>query len=288
MKLFMAARFATFASTLIVLGLTHTRPTYSFVSPLSNVAFGNKKSFCMEGTVMHMAKKKGFGKNVPTTKKSAPPQPAVDEIEANPITESNIKKETEPSLGGGMDALARLRRAEAEKKNDELRAVRDLKQVDDYLVDNPDAAVIPEKVAMRMGKRMLPFVGIPLFGSLGSFVAFWYFATQKDQAFQPSLVAFSTIFILIIGLLGITFSVMSSSWDPDIEGSALGFDELKKNIGSLQDGFKRSRESTLLREKMAGLPEEEIKSAIRNLEKQERKEAEEKMSLEEKIEKNLK
>lgn len=283
----MAARFASFASALLVIGLTITQPTNSFVSPLSKVAFGNKESFCMERPVMHMAKKKGFGKNVPTTKKSVPSQPTVNENKAEPIVESNTRDENTIPLSGGQDALARLRRAEAEKKNDELRAVRDLKKVDDYLMDNPDAAVIPEKVAMRMGKRMLPFVGIPLFGSLGSFVAFWYFATQRDQAFQPTLVAFSTIFVLVLGLLGITYSVMSSSWDPEIEGSTLGIEELKKNVGSLQDGFKRSREATLLREKMAGLPEEEINMAIRNLERQERRETEEKMSLEQKLEKDL-
>eukprot|EP00560_Eucampia_antarctica_P000067 CAMPEP_0197832920 /NCGR_PEP_ID=MMETSP1437-20131217/16881_1 /TAXON_ID=49252 ORGANISM="Eucampia antarctica, Strain CCMP1452" /NCGR_SAMPLE_ID=MMETSP1437 /ASSEMBLY_ACC=CAM_ASM_001096 /LENGTH=287 /DNA_ID=CAMNT_0043436585 /DNA_START=18 /DNA_END=881 /DNA_ORIENTATION=+ len=286
MKYSRAANFVTFTSTLLALGLTNTRPTHSFILPSSNVLFGTKNAPSMEATVMHMAKKQGFGKNVPK-KRTPPSQPPVNEMEANPIAEAQPREETTSSLGGGKDALARLRRAEAEKRNEELRAVRDLKDVDDFLVENPDAAVIPEKVAMRMGKRMLPFVGVPLFGSLGSFVAFWYFATQKDIAFQPTLVAFSTIFILIIGLLGITYSVMSASWDPEIEGSTLGFAEVKKNIESLQDGFKRSRQSVLLREKMAGLPEEEITMAIRNLERQEKKEVEEKMSLEEKMEKNL-
>jgi Photosynthesis affected mutant 68 len=33
---------------------------------------------------------------------------------------------------------------------------------------------IPEPVAMRMGQRMLPFVGLPLFLGVVTFVGFWY------------------------------------------------------------------------------------------------------------------
>ena len=80
---------------------------------------------------------------------------------------------------------------------------------------------------------------------------------------------------------------MSASWDPDVEGSTIGVEEFKKNVSSLQDGFKRSRENTLLREKMAGLPEEEITRAIRDMERKEQKEMEEKMTLQQKLEKDL-
>jgi hypothetical protein len=48
---------------------------------------------------------------------------------------------------------------------------------------------------------MLPFVGIPLFGGMGTFVAFWYLATYKNMEFQPAMVAFTTIAILVVGLL---------------------------------------------------------------------------------------
>jgi len=69
---------------------------------------------------------------------------------------------------------------------------------------------------------MLPFVGIPLFGSFASFIGFWYLATQKDMEFQPALVAGTSVVFLLIGLLGITYSLLSASWDDDREGSVLG------------------------------------------------------------------
>lgn len=162
-----------------------------------------------------------------------------------------------------------------------------MKAVDEYVSAEPDAAVIPEKVAQRMGKRMLPFVGIPLFGVMGTFIVFWYLATYKNMEFQPALVAFSTIAVLGLGLLGITYSVMSASWDPEEEGSLLGTEEFSKNLGNISAGLKRSRENAILREKMVGLPDAEINQAINDLEKRETKTSSSKMSLSDKLEKEL-
>lgn len=80
--------------------------------------------------------------------------------------------------------------------------------------------------------------------------------------FQPALVATTSFVFLAIGLLGITYSVMSASWDDDREGSGLGIDEFKTNVGNLKEGLARTRENALLREKMAGLSEDEIQRAI--------------------------
>ena len=100
---------------------------------------------------------------------------------------------------GKQRALEQLRRERAEQKDAELRRVRDLMKEDQQVQET--AAAIPEKVAQRMGKRMLPFVGIPLFGGMGSFVAFWYLATYKDMEFEPVTVAVVTIGVLVVGLL---------------------------------------------------------------------------------------
>jgi hypothetical protein len=109
-------------------------------------------------------------------------------------------------MNQGQIALERMRREQAEKKDAELRRVKEIRDTDKMLQSSPAAAAIPEKVAMRMGKRMLPFVGIPLFGSMGAFVAFWYFATYKNMEFQPGMVATTTIVILVSGLLVRTLS----------------------------------------------------------------------------------
>jgi hypothetical protein len=139
---------------------------------------------------------KGFGSSPPPPKKERSSffnEESNRSVE-NPTTTSNNKNE-------GQRALAELRRERAEQRNAELRQYQEIKSVDEFISSTPDAAVIPEKVAMRMGKRMLPFVGIPLFGGMGTFVGFWYLATYRDMEFQPALVAFTTIAILAVGLL---------------------------------------------------------------------------------------
>jgi len=107
----------------------------------------------------------------------------------------------ETEMNQGQKALQQMRREQAERKDAELRRVKEVRDTDRLLQSSPQAAVIPEKVAMRMGQRMLPFVGIPLFGSMGAFVAFWYFATYKNVEFEPGMVAASTILILVSGLV---------------------------------------------------------------------------------------
>eukprot|EP00591_Stephanopyxis_turris_P006216 CAMPEP_0195525466 /NCGR_PEP_ID=MMETSP0794_2-20130614/25957_1 /TAXON_ID=515487 /ORGANISM="Stephanopyxis turris, Strain CCMP 815" /LENGTH=229 /DNA_ID=CAMNT_0040655945 /DNA_START=175 /DNA_END=864 /DNA_ORIENTATION=- len=227
-----------------------------------------------------MAKKgkKGFGKSTEPTSAESDGRPA--SVPAPTIIELDEK---DPSLNPGQKALAKMRKEQADKKDDELRKVVEVRSQDDFVRENPGAAAIPEKVAMRMGNRMLPFVGIPLFGGMGAFVAFWYFATYRDYVFQPALVAGTTIAILAVSLLGITYSVMSASWDPDEEGSALGFDQFGSNVNNLKDGLQRSKENAILREKMAGLPEREIQAAIRDLDRRDEREKRRKMSLEEKL-----
>ena len=80
---------------------------------------------------------------------------------------------------------------------------------------------------------------------------------------------------------------MSASWDPENEGSLIGFDEFKTNLGNIQDGLKRTRENAILREKMAGLPEAEVEQAIKDLNKRDEKTKMSQMTMEEKMKKEL-
>ena len=146
-----------------------------------------------------LAAGKGFGeKPAPAKPKSAPvvettiaTSPSADEPPAPAASEGE----------SGSKLLATLRSREAEKRDAELRKLRDLRETDALLAEDAGAAAIPERVAQRMGKRMLPFVGIPLFGSFASFIGFWYMATYKDMEFQPALVATTSFVFLAIGLL---------------------------------------------------------------------------------------
>ena len=214
---------------------------------------------------------KGFGEKPPTKQKSAP---VAIETSSAPEQAPVATQEQQPKItedNTGSKRLRELRSREAERRDEELKKLRALRETDAALREDGGAAAIPEKVAQRMGKRMIPFVGVPLFGTFASFIGFWYMAVYRDQEFQPALVATTSFVFLAVGLLGITYSVLSASWDDDREGSGLGFDEFKTNVGNLQDGLARTKENALLREKMAGLSEDEIQRAIDDQERREAK-----------------
>mmetsp|Transcript_611 Transcript_611/g.1134 ORF Transcript_611/g.1134 Transcript_611/m.1134 type:complete len:299 (-) Transcript_611:152-1048(-) len=238
------------------------------------------------------AAKKGFGSS-PTpqqpkkAKKSSQPPPASpaqptpkeDNSTASSTTTTttttNPFEYSEPDISMGKVALDRLRRERAEARNQELQKLKEVQQVDQLIRESPEAAVIPEKVAQRMGKRMLPFVGIPLIGSMASFVGFWYMATYRDMEFQPALVATTSIVLLAVGLVGITYSIMSASWDPDREGSFFGTEEFSQNIDNIKTGLARSRENAILRDKMETgvISQEELEKAMAKETKKEKKTA---------------
>ncbi|KAL3784106.1 hypothetical protein HJC23_012738 [Cyclotella cryptica] len=207
---------------------------------------------------------KGFGeKTVPKSKPkpaSISPTPAESQLKDSPTLDDSSIPTTQENTGSAL--LAELRTRQAEQRNAELQKIANLRKTDEALLSDPSAAAIPERVAQRMGKRMLPFVGVPLLGSMASFVGFWYMATFRDMEFQPAVVATVSFVFLAVGLLGITYSVLSASWDDDREGSTLGFEEFSKNIESLKEGLSRTKENALLRERMAGMSEEEIRKVM--------------------------
>lgn len=212
-----------------------------------------------------MSNGKGFGDqpSKPDAKKK------INEEDVNAITDA--APVSRDSVNQGQQKLMELRRQKAEQRDAELRKIKELREIDQAVAETP--AAIPEKVAMRMGERMIPFVGIPLFLGLGSFVVFWYLATYKDMEFQPVTVAFTSIALLAVGLLGITYSIFSTSWDEDREGGALGFEEAKRNLGNVKEGLGRSRENALVRDQISGLSETEIDRAIADLDRRDRKKA---------------
>ena len=234
-------------------------------SPLLASAFAPPSQYVVappSQQILSAAAGKGFGEKPPPSKQKAATETssAPESSSAAPVATQVQPKVTEDNTGSKR--LRELRSREAEKRDAELTKIRELRETDAALREDAGAAAIPEKVAQRMGRRMIPFVGVPLFGTISSFIGFWYMAVYKDVEFQPALVATTSFVFLGVGLLGITYSVLSASWDDDREGSGLGLDEFQTNVGNLKDGLARTKENALLRDKMAGLSEAEIQRAI--------------------------
>ncbi|CAK9053646.1 Protein PAM68 [Durusdinium trenchii] len=65
------------------------------------------------------------------------------------------------------------------------------------------------------------------------------FKTQ-EIVIPPTLMAFVTLALLALAIFGGSYGMMSASWDPDKEGSALGAEEFGDNMKILGEGFRRA------------------------------------------------
>ena len=95
--------------------------------------------------------------------------------------------------------------------------------------EDPTAGVMPQAVSDRMLARVVPFAALPVGGAFLAFVGFWFANTQLDLDITPQIVAYTTQALFLLGFGGITYGVMSTSWDEADEGSGLGLDEAKSN-----------------------------------------------------------
>lgn len=63
--------------------------------------------------------------------------------------------------------------------------------------------------------------------------------TVKGVDIPNAAVFFIQTFVFGGGLFGITYGAVSASWSPTREGSFLGIEEFKENLGSLMKGNQR-------------------------------------------------
>uniref|UniRef100_A0A1J3JZD1 Protein PAM68, chloroplastic n=1 Tax=Noccaea caerulescens TaxID=107243 RepID=A0A1J3JZD1_NOCCA len=95
--------------------------------------------------------------------------------------------------------------------------------------DDRERGVIPEIVTNRMISRMGFTVGLPLFIGLLFFPLFYYLKVGL-KIDVPTWVPFIVSFVFFgTALAGVSYGIVSSSWDPLREGSLLGWNEAKKN-----------------------------------------------------------
>ncbi|CAI9275069.1 unnamed protein product [Lactuca saligna] len=92
-----------------------------------------------------------------------------------------------------------------------------------------EAGVIPEIVTNRMMGRIGLSVGIPLFIGL-LFFPFFYYLKVGLKIDVPTWIPFIVSFVFFgTALAGVSYGIVSTSWDPMREGSLLGWNEAQKN-----------------------------------------------------------
>ena len=106
---------------------------------------------------------------------------------------------------------------------------------DDYSSD----VTVPEQITDRMLSRMLIFSGGPVAFGILLFPLFYYLKKVADLDVPVWAVYLVQTTIFGGGLLGISYGVISTSWDPKREGSKLGWNEFQANLPLVLDRFRR-------------------------------------------------
>ncbi|MEL6352334.1 MAG: PAM68 family protein [Cyanobacteria bacterium J06627_28] len=135
-----------------------------------------------------------------------------------------------------VDAIRASNRKKADAKaNKQQNGGKSQKQ-------SADSGSIPEAVSRRMLRRMAILSLTPIALGVGIFFLSYYLLSHQIVEFAPVVVLLTTMGCFGLGVLGLTYGVLSASWD-DEPGSLVGLDEFKLNFGRVMDARRATKAS---------------------------------------------
>ena len=102
---------------------------------------------------------------------------------------------------------------------------------------------IPKVVANRMARRIAFTTGLPTLLGMSIFIISYIVIVKGIAEVAPSITLTSSAICFLIGLLGLSYGILSASWDEE-PGSLLGIENISPNISKLRSAFKPSSKST--------------------------------------------
>ena len=103
---------------------------------------------------------------------------------------------------------------------------------------------IPDVVSKRMVRRMALFCGIPTFLGISTFITSYLVIINDVYDLPPYAVLLVSAGLFGLGVLGLSYGVLSASWDEDTPGSRLGWGEFRTNFGRMTAAWRSSRKQS--------------------------------------------
>jgi hypothetical protein len=104
---------------------------------------------------------------------------------------------------------------------------------------------IPEVVSQRMIRRVAGFCGIPTALGISSLVVSYLLVTFAHIELPPIAVLLVNMGLFGLGVVGITYGVLSASWDEERPGTILGADEFSTNWGRMTEVWRDSQKKNV-------------------------------------------
>ncbi len=102
---------------------------------------------------------------------------------------------------------------------------------------------IPKVVSQRMIRRVAIFCGIPTTLGISTLVVSYLLLIYAKVELPALAVLLVNLGFFGLGVLGITYGVLSASWDENRVGGLLGLSEFSTNIGRMVQGWRESRQN---------------------------------------------
>lgn len=103
------------------------------------------------------------------------------------------------------------------------------------------STAIPDVVSKRMARRMAFFCGIPTSLGMATFVISYIIVSKGIFKLPNAAVVLVSMGFFGLGVLGLSYGILSASWDEERSGGLIGLQEFGTNFGRLRQGWKEAR-----------------------------------------------
>lgn len=104
---------------------------------------------------------------------------------------------------------------------------------------------IPEVVSSRMIRRMALLSGVPILFGVMTFVGSYYIVINDIFELPNTAVLLVSMGWFGLGVLGLSYGVISASWDEESVGSLVGWSEFTINFQRLVGAWQEARQKSL-------------------------------------------
>ncbi len=105
-----------------------------------------------------------------------------------------------------------------------------------------ESRTIPQQVSKRMIRRMALLCGIPTALGITSFFVSYFLVTNLGIKLPNVAVLLVSMGFWGLGVLGLSYGVLSASWDEDLPGTLLGWQEFTTNLGRMTSAWRSAKQ----------------------------------------------
>ena len=105
----------------------------------------------------------------------------------------------------------------------------------------PQAQSIPEVVSKRMISRIALFCGVPTILGISTFFVSYLIVSKGLFELPNTAVLLVSMGCFGLGVLGLSYGVLSASWDEETSGSTLGWEEFNTNFGRMREAWRAAK-----------------------------------------------